>query len=95
MRSFARTQRPPQETALSLWLRSRGLTYAQAADLIGCTPEILAMWARGQTIPSLVYAFKVERATQGGVPVASWLGTDIGVAQWHRRGRQKKEQQDG
>lgn len=36
----------------------------------------------GQVIPELVYAFKIEALTEGGVPVESWLGTELAKLQW-------------
>jgi hypothetical protein len=33
-------------------------------------------------MPSLAAAFRIERATQGGVPVSSWLSTHLGKAEW-------------
>lgn len=36
----------------------------------------------GQVIPELVYAFKIESVTEGGVPPESWLGTELAKMQW-------------
>ncbi len=47
---------------------------------------MLKRWANGQSMPHIVYAFRVEQFTKGAVPVASWLATDIGRDLWANMG---------
>lgn len=48
-------------------------------------------WAHGRVLPSIVWAARIEEATDGAVPIASWLGTEL--AKWHRQiiGQQTEE----
>lgn len=70
-------KRPGCDTPLAAWLEAHGVTRYELAKKIGCDPKVLTRWADGKTEIGLIYAFLVERATGGGVPVASWLGTDL------------------
>lgn len=74
------------ETPLSQWLERTGTTIYALSKVVGCTPRIMAAYSRNQTLPGLVYAFKIERATRGQVPVASWLGTPLGLHIWKTMG---------
>jgi DNA-binding transcriptional regulator YdaS (Cro superfamily) len=77
-----RRRPPPSRTALALYLHANGITPYQFAQLVGRSPWQVGNWCRGQYLPSLVSAFRIERATKGAVPVASWLGTEIGRREW-------------
>lgn len=52
------------------------------AQLIGANPKTVYYWMYGQVIPELVYAYKIEMATEGGVSMVSWLGTELAKMQW-------------
>lgn len=84
---LVRYKRPGAETPLSVWLRTRGITQYQFAKVIGCSPKAVEWWASNRSMPGLVYAFKIERATQGGVPISSWLGTELGRLMWRGSGQ--------
>lgn len=77
-------KRPIQLTLLSMWLKSRGISRDAFARKVGCNDKMVDYWCEGRCIPTLPYAFAIEKATEGGVPVPSWLGTEVGRAQWKR-----------
>jgi transcriptional regulator with XRE-family HTH domain len=77
-----RWARPGTETPLFLWLRGQGLSVSAFAKAIGVDPKAAGYWINGRALPSLVNAFKVEKYTNGQVPVSSWLGTELGIATW-------------
>jgi hypothetical protein len=77
-------KRPAQRTVLHLWLTSRGVGRDTFAKQLGCNHRMVDYWCDGRCIPGLVYAFAIEKITNGGVPAAAWLGTDIGRMLWTR-----------
>lgn len=60
------------------------MSQREFARQVGCDYKMARYWANGQAVPTLVYAFKIERATEGGVPVASWLGTELAKLMWNK-----------
>lgn len=54
------------------------------ANRVGVVRRTVDWWADGRVIPTLVAAFRIEQVTEGAVPVASWLGLDIGRALWEQ-----------
>jgi len=74
--------RPQCETPLRQWLDANGLSLRAFAVRLGCSWRTVQNWAAGQAMPSLPYAFRIEEVTAGAVPVASWLGTELGRASW-------------
>jgi hypothetical protein len=40
-------------------------------------PRSIYYWASNKALPSLLYAILIERATEGGVPIVSWEGTEL------------------
>lgn len=64
------------------WLGAQELSHSAFARRLGASLKMVEYWANGQALPGLVYAFRIERATKGGVPVSSWLGTELGRLQW-------------
>jgi hypothetical protein len=78
-------KRPITYTLLDKWLKARQIPDSVFAGQLGCDLKMITYWRQGQCMPDLVYAFRIERQTQGGVPVASWLGTPMGRALWHDR----------
>lgn len=75
-------KRPKSETPLLAWFRASGHTVVGFARALNCDPKSVYLWMYGQVIPELVYAFKIESLTEGGVPVESWLGTELAQLQW-------------
>ncbi len=65
-----------------VWFRASGQTVFALARAIGADPKTVYHWMYGQCIPELVYAFKIEAVTEGGVGVESWLGTELAQLQW-------------
>ncbi len=76
------SKRPKSETPLMVWFRASGQTIYSLARAIGADPKTVYHWMYGQCIPELVYAFKIEAVTEGGVGVESWLGTELAKLQW-------------
>lgn len=74
------------DTPLALWLGEHGISPWEFAKTISADRKSVIGWARGTSIPSLIYAFRIEQATNGGVPAASWLGTKLGMRQWQEFG---------
>lgn len=75
-------RRPATDTLLDDWLRDNGISSYALAKAVGIDQRMVAHWRGGKMLPSLVLAFKIERATGGAVPVSSWLGTEVGRLQW-------------
>jgi len=76
-------ERPVSETPLIIWMEQHEVSCFALAQRCGVTPSAMSHWMRGQAIPPLVVAFKIERETRGKVPVSSWLGTELGQALWN------------
>lgn len=77
--------RPKSETLLRKWMEETGHgTYTLGKEL-GIHPETVKFWADNQQLPTLVDAFRIEKLTAGAVPVASWLGTQLGKVTWNER----------
>lgn len=72
-----------EETIFGKWIKMKNLTYGQVATMIGASVRSVKYWAYGQSLPCLIFAFKIEQKTQGKVPVASWLNTAIAKAKWN------------
>jgi DNA-binding transcriptional regulator YdaS (Cro superfamily) len=77
-------KRPKQTTLLEVWLKANGISHDAFARLVGCNERMVDYWCEGRCVPSLIYAFMIERATKGEVPAPVWLGTEIGKMQWRR-----------
>jgi DNA-binding XRE family transcriptional regulator len=84
-------KRPHCPTPLAAWLRKMGSSAASFARLVGCNRRTAQLWVNGQCLPSLIYAYKIDEITRGEVPPASWLGTEIGKAEWEAKGRAARE----
>lgn len=82
--------RPVHPTLLDEWLKSRGIARAEFARLAGCNYKTVTYWCCGQALPDLVFAFIIDKVTSGGVPVSSWLGSEIGKLTWRERMLQAK-----
>jgi hypothetical protein len=79
-------ERPQTETALSLWLKSTQTSFYNIGRHIKAEPRQVAAWARGQKLPNLIFAFRIDKFTKGAVPVSSWLGTELGRLMWQNMG---------
>lgn len=71
-----------------MWLKANSMSRYGLAKVLQCDVKLVKLWSQGRCIPTLVYAFKVEQATKGGVPVSSWLGTPLGREMWNSVGNQ-------
>lgn len=79
----AANKRPQQHTTLHLWCKSHSISRDKFARLIGCSHKNVDYWCDGRTTPTLHFAFMIEKITEGGVPVETWLGTDLGRHLWN------------
>lgn len=85
--------RPKHRTPLLDWMEEQGLRDWDLAKKIGCGPMAISYWKWNQVLPDLIHARKLEIATQGAVPMLSWLGTPYGkerydkVANWEKIAR--------
>ena len=77
------SQRPKEMTQLREWLQEQGMTLEAFSRLIGTNKTHVGWWATGRVIPGLVYAFRIEQVTKGGVPASYWIGTMLGKMQWN------------
>ena len=75
--------RVKEETLLLRWMKSKRKTCEEVARGTDASVRSVKYWMNGQALPCLVSAFKIEAYTQGKVPVAYWLGTAVGKAQWN------------
>lgn len=82
-------------TPLDEWLIQNGVASTTLARRIGCHLRMVDHWRLGKVMPGLVYAFRIEQATGGGVPVAAWMGTERAKAEWSIAETRKKERGDG
>lgn len=57
---------------LKAWRSSVGLSQMQAAELVGVRQPTLCAWERGKASPHVDGALRIERASEGAVPVESW-----------------------
>lgn len=65
---------------LSEYLKAQQLTQADFAGRIGVTQGYIAKLCASRATPTLQTAHKIEIATSGAVPVATWL-TDAAPVQ--------------
>jgi len=78
--------RPVCETPLGVWLKQHGYTTYWLAKRALLSHTQAGRMVRGQLFPTLIQAIRIEKATQGGVPCVSWLGTEIGRLAWNITG---------
>lgn len=72
---------PYERTALDEWLYKRRISRPRFAKFLGVHPDTVTRWCYGSSMPTLVGAFCIEKATAGAVPVEYWLGTILGKAE--------------
>jgi len=78
--------RAAEDTLLLKWLKTQGINFYRFAKLVELRPDRVAYLARGQVLPDLSIAFRIQNATKGGVPASSWLGTTLGRQVWNTNG---------
>lgn len=78
------TKNPPkEETLLGAWLKARDISMYEFARRLSVDPKTIYSWCHGQSIPDLIRAFRIDKETEGAVPPASWLGTELGRIRWN------------
>lgn len=68
---------PPRERLIR-FITDRGLSQAEAGELLGCSQGLVSKILRGDRKPGLALAFKIERATEG------WSEGPIRAQDWTR-----------
>lgn len=63
------------ETKLSRWLDSAGMTRYELADHLKIGRAHADKICRGERRPSLELAIAIEKLTRGAIPASSWLST--------------------
>jgi len=63
---------------LKFFLAEHGITQENFAGAVKTTQSTISRIIRGATLPSLELAARIERATSGFVPAASWVPDDQG-----------------
>lgn len=74
-----RMTRPKGETLLDKWLKEQRLSRDGFADRLGVARRTVTFWALNKVLPDIINAFRIDQATEGAVPVSSWLGTPLGM----------------
>lgn len=67
-----------EATPLEQWRLKQGIGHRRLAGLIGAAITSVKQWCRGGTLPTIPAAYRIEEATDGEVPVSSWLATKLG-----------------
>jgi transcriptional regulator with XRE-family HTH domain len=57
---------------LGQYLERNSISAAALAKRLGCTPEAVRLWARGERIPRAAMVAKINDATIGAVGPADW-----------------------
>jgi hypothetical protein len=60
-------------TLLARYLARQKLSYPAFAQMVGADRARIHRCARGERKPGLLLALAIEKATDGAVPVSSWL----------------------
>lgn len=55
------------------WRETHDITQEQAATEIGASQSAYSDWEQGRKMPGIENALRIARATDGAVPVESWL----------------------
>lgn len=55
------------------FLKERGMTQGAAAAALGISRTHMTQILNGRKVPSLALACRIERMTDGAVPMASWI----------------------
>lgn len=76
------SKRPTCDTALDQWMLETNWSTQAFAKTLGMDRKRLEYLRRGQNLPTLVWAFKIEKATGARVPASSWLATELGQKTW-------------
>ena len=57
---------------LDTYLKRTGVSQRKFSEIVGVHPSVLSRFIRHLAHPSMKTAHKIERATDGAVPVAVW-----------------------
>jgi DNA-binding XRE family transcriptional regulator len=57
---------------LRSWRKQNALTQVALAESLGVKQGVVSAWETGEFAPNLENAVRIERRTEGAVPVASW-----------------------
>lgn len=60
--------------SLATYLESTGISQNEFARRIGTSGAAVCRWVSGKRTPTAQWAFAIERATKGKVPMRAWAG---------------------
>jgi len=69
-------RKPAAARAVSVWLRSEGLSQGALARSLDVTPAAVSKWLTGKQKPPAWARLAIEKLTESAVTVASWLEED-------------------
>lgn len=73
-----RSKRPPHRPRskakgpFARWIDSTGLTYAQLAERLGCSPQRISNLRNGDQKPGRALANTIAEQSKGAVPAEAW-----------------------
>lgn len=82
-------ERVRSETRLAEWMQEQQVSIRGLAETLGLGRKRVEYWVNGQVLPTLIWAFKLEKATGGAVPASSWLATEMGRKAWETEGSEE------
>ncbi len=74
---------------LAQYLKRQAISGSAFARALGVSKASVSFWVRGLELPNRRNAFKIERATAGAVPAASWGEPPTPSRPAHRKSRRK------
>lgn len=75
----------PFETPVARFLRVGNVSAYALAKLVGTSYKQMCNWRDGLALPGVINAIKLERVTNGEIPVVAWLSTPLGQKAWEHK----------
>lgn len=66
------TREDSPATALRVWQETRRISNKELGAMVGASPTAVARWRSALSRPSLEAAVRLERLTEGRIPVEAW-----------------------
>jgi transcriptional regulator with XRE-family HTH domain len=66
-----------RETKLSRWIDASGMSRDDVAHELGVGRTYLDKLCRGQHLPGLEVAFRIEQLTGGAIAASDWIGAKL------------------
>lgn len=61
---------------LAEYLLKRGIMQRYIAEKIGVSQNTFSSWVKGKSVPSIEFAYLIEKATNGAVTVYDWVSEE-------------------